>query len=485
MLLSLWKEAQRVIGANDQRPIVWRDYEQPMQQFDTRAYPKGAWVLHMIRSRLGVPLYRAGVRFYLAHHRDSVVTTDDLQEAFETVSGRSFDQFFDQWVYHGGVPVLDIDYSWDAEKKTARVSVKQAQKTDGGTPVFAFPLPVRFIVTGEDGREVTEEFTASVSKAQEDFHWPLKGQPVLVRVDPELTVLAKVNFTPSGEMLDRQLRSDFLGRMTAVQALANQKTDAAVAKLAEAASGDAHWAIRAEAAGALGKISAASARAALISLTSQPDERVRHAVVQSLGAIYHSEARTTLAQLAASESNPLILASIIEALAAWPEADLVSFLAKPSYHGMTASAAIRALRARHQQSSVPAIVEAVKQQPFPPRELGSALRALGALARGSTDDTVRDFLTGYLLAPHDAVRTGAVDALGELGDPRALPALQKLAAQSRNPSAPAAQSAAAKIQSRETPQPQAVEAWKKVDALQRRIEELEKKLPPEKPGEKK
>ncbi|HEX2748118.1 MAG TPA: M1 family metallopeptidase, partial [Verrucomicrobiales bacterium] len=62
MALSLWREAQRVINSNDVRPIVWRDYAEPMEQFDSRAYPKGAWVLHMLRSQLGPDLYRASIK---------------------------------------------------------------------------------------------------------------------------------------------------------------------------------------------------------------------------------------------------------------------------------------------------------------------------------------------------------------------------------------------------------------------------------------
>lgn len=485
MLLSLQGEARSVIGANDPKPVVWRDYEHPMQQFDSRAYPKGAWILHMIRCRLGAELYRLGVQHYIRYHRDTNVVTDDLQQAFEAVSGRSFDQFFDQWVHHGGVPMLDIDYAWDADKKTARISVKQSQKTDGGIPVFAFPLPVRFIVKGEDGREVTEEFTASVSKVQEDFHWSLRGQPTLVRIDPELTVLAKLNFTPTGEMLDRQLRSDFMGRLLAVEALGEQKTDDAAAKLLAAASGDVHWAVRKEAVESLGKLPAASARTALISLVSQSDERVRQAVALALGALYHPEARDALIKLAATEQNPLILSGIVGALAAWPEVDLTPYLTRPSYQGMVASAVISALRARRQQSALPAVIEATKSQPFPPRALGDALRAIGSLGNDTKDESLLPFFTGYLTAPHDAVRTAACDALGELGDPRAIPALQKLASQSKNAASGAAGNASAKIQALDKANPQAVEAWKKVDALQRRVEELEKKLPAEKEEEKK
>jgi aminopeptidase N len=58
-----------------------------MQQFDSRAYPKGAWVLHMLRSQLGPDLFRKCIKTYLERHRSGIVSTDDLQDVVEEVSG--------------------------------------------------------------------------------------------------------------------------------------------------------------------------------------------------------------------------------------------------------------------------------------------------------------------------------------------------------------------------------------------------------------
>ena len=40
-------------GSAKERPIVDRRYPDPDTMFDVRAYPKGGWVLHMLRSRIG------------------------------------------------------------------------------------------------------------------------------------------------------------------------------------------------------------------------------------------------------------------------------------------------------------------------------------------------------------------------------------------------------------------------------------------------
>ena len=172
----------------------------------------------------------------------------------------------------------------------------------------------------------------------------------------------------------------------------------------------------------------------------------------------------------------MIVASIVNSFAAWPQEDILPFLKRPSYQNMVASAAIRTLRTQHRTDAVPAILDALKAGGFPARELGAALTAVGALSRGTKNDTVLEFLKTHLTSPHRAVRTAAASALGELGDLRAIPALDAVAAQQNNPAAQPAADAVGKIHSLQNTPEQNIEAWKKVEALQRKTEELEKKL---------
>jgi aminopeptidase N len=96
------------LAAGDKRPIAYRNYADPQEQFDFRNYPKGSWVLHMLRSLVGEDLYRQAIHTYLKRNALGSVETDDLREVFEELSGRPLDKFFDQWVYHGGLPELKV-----------------------------------------------------------------------------------------------------------------------------------------------------------------------------------------------------------------------------------------------------------------------------------------------------------------------------------------------------------------------------------------
>ena len=479
-LHGLWREAARVLGSGDTRPIVWRDYQQPMEQFDSRAYPKGAWVLHMIRSQLGPELYREAIRRYLERHRNGIVTSDDLQDVLEETSGRSFDQFFDQWVHHGGVPEIAAEYKWDAAAGMARLTIRQTQKTDEKVPLFRFPLPVRFhLPAAADGKAETRDFTVTVSRATEDFSFPLAAAPELVRIDPDLTVLAKHDFTPPGDMLKRQLGADFIGRLRAIEIIGRRRDAESAALLDGVLTSEGHHALRAEAARALGRMGTAAARAALVRAVAVPDERVRRAVVDALADTWHPEAADALAKLADTEKNPVILAAAIRAFAAWPRHDVLPFLSRPSYHHMVAAAAVDALKAQDRRDALPAIRELVTRDAgqFESRDLGAALEAIASLAREGRDETVQPFLAEFLRSPRRGVAAAAARALGTLGDLRSLAVLRAAAAvKNDTATAAAADAALASLQAKMAAPAQTAEAWKKVEALQRRTEELEKKL---------
>ena len=476
-LAGLHKAADRVIKSNDRRPIVWRDYGEPMQQFDSRAYPKGAWVLHMLRSQLGTPLYQKAIRLYIERHRDGIVTTDDLQDVMEEVSGRSLDQFFDQWVHHGGVPELKADYAWDAAAKQAKVTIRQTQKTDQEVLLFRLPVPVRFAVP-VDGKSEMRDFKITVSKMEESFYFPLPAQPELARLDPDFTVLAKWEFTPPPEMLKRQLKADFESRWRALEALADKKDEATIRQVEELAAADPHFAIRVEAVNALAGIGSPAARAALIAQFAQPDERVRLAAVEGVAASSHPEALAALAALAGKEKNPRIVARIVGSFASWPQQDVLPFLKIPSYQDMIANAAVAALRGQNRRDAAPALRAWIADAGvrLQQKDLGQALEALAFLSRETTEPSVQPFLAGFLTDSREVIRAAAARALGQLGDARSLAPLRGLASMRRDPAANAAAESIVKIEAFLTAPVQTQEAWKRVHDLTQKTEELEKKM---------
>ncbi|MHC4997046.1 MAG: M1 family aminopeptidase [Planctomycetota bacterium] len=311
MNYGLLRNLRSLTRANDKRPIVFKDYQDPGDQFDSRAYAKGGWVLHMLRKRLGDGLYRESITRYLKDNAFGVVVTQDLIDAAEETTGLSLQQFFDQWVFHGGTPQLTVTQSWDAQNKLAKVTVRQTHKTDGDVLLFHLPTKLRFIT--EEG---VIDHPVTVSEASHDFYVPLPAKPTNVRFDPELTLLAKTTFNKPTAMLTQQLQNadDAVGRLIAVDALKNKKDAKTIAALQAALRQDAFWGVRVEAARALRSINSDEALAALIDSLDNNHPRARDQVVQSVAGYYHEDARDALIAHLQNEANPQIRANALRSL---------------------------------------------------------------------------------------------------------------------------------------------------------------------------
>ena len=432
LLYNLYGTAQTILSRTSSRPIVQRQYDRPWDMFDYLAYQKGGWVLHMLRSQLGADLYRQCIRTYLERHAYGSVDTEDLVKVIEELSGRSFDQFFDQWVYHGGVPELEVSYNWDARAKLAKVSIKQTQHVSEEVLLFNLPLTVRFKT-----KSATLDKPITVKQKSEDFYFALDEEPVLVRIDPEYTVLAQVKFDPPPAMLDEQLKdpSDVVGRLLAVNALGKKQDKESVAKLKQTLHSDPFYGVRIETAKALRRIHTDEALEALIASTNQPDARVRKQVFSEVGGFYQDQALAAETKCLEREKNPDIQAVAIAELGPYPKPEahetLLRFLNSMSYRNSLADAAIQAMRTANDPSWLDPLRQNLqtREADYTSRGFASALDTVAYLARDHEDrrEAACDFLLGYVNHPRQTIRVGAINALGTLEDTRAVPVLSKFA----------------------------------------------------------
>ena len=466
---------------DDVVPIVYRDYGDPEEQFGFRAYPKGAWILHMLRSQLGPDLYRRCVRTYLERHALGVVTTDDFVKVLEEVSGRDWDRFFDQYVYHAHQPNLRVEYSWDERSKLAKVSIEQTQTLGPTVLLFHLPLTLRF-QCGAD----TVDGVAHVSRQREDFHFALPRQPDIVRVDPDSTWLAKVDFPLPVEMLHAQLAdsSDLIGRVFAIEQLAERKDPATLGKLQDALNTDPFWGLRVEAAKALRQIHTEEARTALLASMDQSDARVRREVIQGVAAFFRGETPALLAQAIQDEANPDIVADVIRALGAYPvegvRETLVAQLGTTSYQQLLADAAVDAIRDQRDPVYLDPLLRVLREREgeLTTGGFSSGLETLAVLAAEQEDRSpYREFLVARVHHPKLEVQLAALRALGTLGDPRAIAVLETFAGGGKDlPRTKAAEAAIRRLRERR-PQSAEVDALRKeVLELKQQHEELEKRL---------
>jgi aminopeptidase N len=404
-----------------QRPIVCRDYEEPIDLFDRHLYEKGALVLHMLRRELGDDLFWKGVRLYLGQHGGRIVETNDLQRAFEEVSGRSFEQFFDQWVFRPGHPVLKVQIAWD--RSQLNVKVWQTQKT-GDAPPFEFPLEIE--IGTKSGKVVRQE--KWVDGASDALVVSLAERPAWVAVDPRFRVIGAFTIEAPADMLRAQLSSGTTARLRAQAATALEKRGdpttirvlgATVKKDSEA------WMVRAEAARVLGRIRGPDAFRWLAESLGAAAPKVRRAVASALGEFQTDEAARLLVAAANEDPSYLVGAEAARALGATrrPQVQtaLVALLGASSWADVLRAGALDGLGALRQEDAVPHVLERTRYGHSSPARRA----AVAALARLSDTRKVREHLEDLLDDKDPHFRISVVRALEVIGDTKARGALRR------------------------------------------------------------
>ncbi|HLZ58933.1 MAG TPA: M1 family aminopeptidase [Ktedonosporobacter sp.] len=392
------------------RPIVYYVYhDQGFELFDAHLYNKGAWVLHMLRHLLGNETFKRGIRTYLERFRTKEVVTSDLERTIEEVSGRSLARFFQQWVHSGGHPDLAVDYTWDSERKLAKVKIKQTQTVDDLTPCFFMPLDLVFTVPISDRAAKDEQTTETLTvplrvtlgedgQVEQSFYIPLEREPLMVRVDPDGWLLKTLKFERCARMLRYQLAQDpdVLGRVEAAEALGEQKDDASVDALTSTLNNDAFWYVRSAAAGALAKIGSEKAQAALIQALQQLDptafSQVRAAVARALGT-FQAPQRAEMAQRSAQA--------------------LRSALKKGDVSYLVESASAEALGQTRTEGNVDFLVKLLDRPSWTNFVQAGIFRGLGQ----SGEDRVIDIMASYAANAenHPTLRRAAIVGLNTVG----------------------------------------------------------------------
>ena len=145
-------------------------------------YPKGGWVLHMLRGVVGDDVFFQGIATYYQRYLNGTAMTADLRAVMEEASGEELGWFFDQWLRFPGYPVFDVRWRWDSAASEVEVVVEQVQDDAWGTYRMPATIEVREASGASrhrfeiDGRSVT-------------LRLPAASSPVEVALDPDGWIL--------------------------------------------------------------------------------------------------------------------------------------------------------------------------------------------------------------------------------------------------------------------------------------------------------
>ncbi len=329
------------------RPIVTDRYDAPGDMFDSHTYPKGARVLHMLRSLLGDEAFFKTLSHFLHRYAFDAVDTADFIRSVKTVTGRNLDWFFDQWLFKPGHPVFEVKSEWDAAAKVVRLTVAQVQDRSLGVPVFKVPVAVKLVTSKK-----TETKTIWVEKEADTFDLTSEEKPLFVRFDADNVLIKEISFPKERDELVFQLKNDdVIGRMDAAAALAAFKGDPrAATALTVSLSTDKFWAVRKAALEAFTKLPDYGPSGAPIyaKACQDPDSQVRAAAVLALGNLRQPRQLEFFKGLFASDKSVRVRAEALTAIGKLGDPSTVPFLkqaaAVSSYRDMIRRAAESALK---------------------------------------------------------------------------------------------------------------------------------------------
>jgi aminopeptidase N len=260
----------------------------------------------------------------------------------------------------------------------------------------------------------------------------------MVRLDPGGWTLKALDFPRPKELLLHQLQNDpdVMGRIEAAKALAKLGTLEAVDALKRTVLEDPFWGVQAEAAKALGKVRSKAALDALAEALKVRHPKARRGVVRGLGEFRDEAAADALLPVLKRDKSYYVEAEAGRSLGKTrsPRAfdALEKALEKDSHNEVIRYMAFEGLAELKDERAVPVCLEWTSYG-RPPRAREGAVLALGKLGESlgpasPAGRQVFDRLVALLDDPWLRVRLQAVLALQDMGDAKAVPHLEAIAA---------------------------------------------------------
>ena len=174
------------------RAIIDYFYEDAEDMFDAHSYNKAGAVLHMLRKYLGDRAFFKSLNYYLHRHSFEAVEIHDLRIAFETVSGKDLNWFFNQWFLTPGHPQIEYSYSFDESKSLLSLEFNQTQSPD-----FILPLNIDFIL-----KDSLITHSILLDSKNQSFEFSISENPIAIIPDPsgDLLVEFKSELSPESNL---------------------------------------------------------------------------------------------------------------------------------------------------------------------------------------------------------------------------------------------------------------------------------------------
>ena len=134
--------------AHPVRPDTYREIN---NFYTPTVYEKGAEIIRMMEQLLGRDAFMQGIDRYIRDNDGKAATCEDFVSAMETASGVDLKQF-SRWYEQAGTPILNVQKSYDKDKKTLTLNFKQSHQDNPAVDTrHDLVMPVRVGIVSASG----------------------------------------------------------------------------------------------------------------------------------------------------------------------------------------------------------------------------------------------------------------------------------------------------------------------------------------------
>ena len=225
-------------SGSEQKDLVRFYYADKEDMFDAVSYNKGGRILHMLRNFVGDSAFFKALNLYLTTNKFKSAEAHQLRLAFEEVSGRDLNWYFNQWYFGSGHPSVNIDYVYDDAAGKVNVIINQTQKTG---KVFILPMAIDIYNGSQKVRH-----NVWVRNAIDTFSFNYSKKPDLVNVDGDKVMLwiKKDNKTLDNFIHQYKYAGNYLDRREAIEFASKNQKDPKAQELLKLALKDKYSGLR-------------------------------------------------------------------------------------------------------------------------------------------------------------------------------------------------------------------------------------------------
>ena len=221
-----------------EKDLVRFFYQNKEDVFDLVSYQKGGRILNMLRHLVGDDAFFASLNKYLTDNQFSNGSAIKLKLAFEAVTGKDLNWFFNQWYFSNGHPYVRIQQKYIADQQKVLVTIQQTQMQN---KIFTLPVGIDVYVNGN-----RNHYEVWSKNKVDSFYFPAAVAPDNVNVDNDKVLLWAKDESKPIEQYAFQMKHarNFMDRFEAANEAATNLKHPAAKTIIEAAIKDTFHVIR-------------------------------------------------------------------------------------------------------------------------------------------------------------------------------------------------------------------------------------------------